>query len=330
VPANLPPQYYEAEREYKEAKSSQEKITALENMLAIMPKHKGTDKIKAELRRKISQLKKEVTKKHRSKKGTGYDIKSEGAGQIILTGMPNSGKSSIIKLLTNATPEIAPYPYTTRQPLPGMMQYYNIKIQLVDIPPFTDEFAETWLNNILRNSDVLAIVIDLTRDPVTDLQESIKKIETYKIKIVSQDEDIEYDTVIIPKRILIIGNKMDMEDSEIGLELLKDEVKNIYPLAAISATEEINIEHLKSELFKLLNIVRVYSRSPYKKTDFNSPFILKKGSTVMDFAERIHKDFKANLQFARIWNSSSEKYEGQRVNRDYIISDEDIIELKVL
>jgi ribosome-interacting GTPase 1 len=329
MPANLTPQYYEAERVYKEAKTPQEKISAIENMLAIMPKHKGTDKLKADLRRKISQLKKDMAKKHGSKKSMGYDIKSEGAGQIILTGMPNSGKSSLINLLTNIGSEVAPYPYSTRFPIPAMMTYHNIKIQLIDIPPFTDEFAETWMNNILRNSDALSVIIDLTVDPIRELEESLKKIETYKIKPSANLEDIEGESPVIPKKILIIGNKMDMEDSEIGLELLQEAINGRFPLITISALSGMNMDELKEEFFKLLDIARVYSKAHYQqKVNFDAPFIMKKGSTVLDFAERVHKDLKASLQYARIWGSS-EKYTGQRVNRDYVVCDEDIIELKV-
>ncbi len=329
MPANLTPQYYEAERVYKEAKTPQEKINAIENMLAIMPKHKGTDKLKADLRKKISQLKKDMAKKHGSKKSMGYDIKREGAGQIILTGMPNSGKSSLINFLTDIGSEVAPYPYSTRFPLPAMMTYKNIKIQLIDIPPFTDEFAESWLNNILRNSDALSIIIDLTVDPLKEFNEAIKKIENYKIKPVPTMEDIEYESPVIPKKILIIGNKIDMEDSEIGLELLQEEINGKFPLITTSAISGTNMEEVKEEFFKLLDIVRVYSKAHYQqKANFDAPFIMKKGSTVLDFAERVHKDLKAGLQYARIWGSS-EKYTGQRVNRDYEVCDEDIIELKV-
>jgi len=327
MPANLTPQYYEAERVYKEAKSTQEKIEALEAMLAIMPKHKGTDKLKADLRRRLSQLKKDQTKKAGGKK-TGFDIRKEGAGQIVLIGMPNSGKSTILKELTKAETEVASYPYTTRKATPGMMDYENIQIQLIDIPPFTDEFAETWLNNIIRNCDALALIIDLSLDPVKDYNLSLEKLEHFKVKPLGMKEfQVEEEFIRKERKLLLVGNKIDLEDSEIGLELLKDEVKDKFPLVTISSSEEINIENFKREVFRLLHIVRVYSKAPGQEVNYKAPFILKKGSTVMDFAERVHKDFKSKLLFARIWGSSN-KYTGQRVNRDYILEDEDVIELK--
>ncbi len=327
MPANLTPQYYEAERVYKEAKSTPEKIEALEAMLAIMPKHKGTDKLKADLRRRLSQLKKDQTKKSGGKK-TGFDIRKEGAGQIVLIGMPNSGKSTILNELTKAETEVASYPYTTRKATPGMMDYENIQIQLIDIPPFTDEFAETWLNNIIRNCDALAMIIDLSLDPVKDYNLSLKKLEHFKVKPLGMKEfRVEEEFIRKERKLLLVGNKIDLEDSEIGLELLKDEVKDRFPLVTISSSKEINIENFKREVFRLLDIVRVYSKAPGQEVNYKAPFILKKGCTVMDFAERVHKDFKNKLLFARIWGSSN-KYTGQRVNRDYIVEDEDVIELK--
>lgn len=326
MPANLTPQYYEAERVYKEAKMPQEKIDAIEAMLAVMPKHKGTDKLKADLRRKISQLKKEMTKKHGSKK-MGIDIKKEGAGQIVVTGLPNTGKSTIVNFLTGVEMEIASYPFSTRKATPAMMNFKNVKIQLIDVPPFTDEFAETWLNNILRNSDALAIVIDLSIDPTKEYEEIMKKLEQFKITPVEADGKYEEDVIKKPKRILLVGNKIDLEDSEIGIELLKEDIKNKFPLIAVSTNKKINMEELRRALFDLLNIVRVYSKPPGKKPNYEKPFTIEKGSSVMDFAARVHKDFKANLYYARIWGK--DKYDGQRVNRDYIVQDEDIIELKM-
>lgn len=325
MPANLTPQYYKAEKVYKEAKMPQEKIDAIEAMLAVMPKHKGTDKLKADLRRKISQLKKEMTKKHGSKK-IGVDIKKEGAGQIVVTGLPNTGKSTIVNFLTGVEMEIASYPFSTRKATPAMMNFENVKIQLIDVPPFTDEFAETWLNNILRNSDALAIVIDLSIDPTKEYKEIMKKLEQFKITPVGTDGKYEEDVIKKPKRILLVGNKIDLEDSEIGIELLKEDIKNKFPLIAVSANEKINMEELRRSLFDLLNVVRVYSKPAGKKANYEKPFTIEKGSNVMDFAARVHKDFKANLYYARIWGK--DKYDGQRVNRDYIVQDEDIIELK--
>ncbi|HPD60843.1 MAG TPA: 50S ribosome-binding GTPase, partial [Thermodesulfobacteriota bacterium] len=170
MPANLPPQYYEAEKNYRQAKNSTEKILALETMLAIMPKHKGTDKLRAELRRKISQLKEESLKKSGGKRGQLFEVIRSGAGQVVLIGFPNAGKSQLVGSLTQAKPEVGEYHYTTHSPIPGMMEYQDIAIQLVDIPSILDESARGWLINVVRNADALLLVIDLIDDSETQAE----------------------------------------------------------------------------------------------------------------------------------------------------------------
>jgi ribosome-interacting GTPase 1 len=114
LPANLPPAYFEAENRYREAKTPAEGIAALEEMLAIMPKHKGTDKLKADLRRRISKLKsKQQEKKKLGRRDRGYKIEKEGVGQVVLIGEPNVGKSSLVAALTNADPQVAEFPHST-------------------------------------------------------------------------------------------------------------------------------------------------------------------------------------------------------------------------
>ncbi|HDD35555.1 MAG TPA: GTP-binding protein, partial [Candidatus Desulfofervidus auxilii] len=166
MPANLPPQYFAAERKYREARTPQEKISALEEMLMVMPKHKGTDKLRASLRRKLARLKDTLEIKKKNKKGVSYVIEKEGAGQVALVGFPNVGKSALVKKLTKATPEVADYPFTTRIPTPGMMPFEDIKIQLIDMPALTIEYIEPWVGNILRRADLLLIILDLSDDPL--------------------------------------------------------------------------------------------------------------------------------------------------------------------
>jgi len=184
MPANLPPQYYEAERRYRQAQSYEEKIAILQEMLAIMPKHKGTDKLQAELRAKISKLKKTAQKKTGPRrKGFSYRIPREGIAQVALIGPPNSGKSSILATLTKTKPEIADYPFTTYEPSVGMLTWENVKIQLVDTPPIAEEFKIPWLGEVLRGADLLLIVLDLGKDDILDrAEEVLKKLEASKKK----------------------------------------------------------------------------------------------------------------------------------------------------
>ena len=167
MPANLPPQYYELEREFKHERDPREKLRLAEELLAIMPKHKGTDKLQADLKAKISKMKKQVegtSKTHGTRQAQTHDhIEKEGAAQIILIGPPNCGKSSIVETLTHAKPLVADYPYTTREPLSGMMEYDTAQLQLIDTPPISAESYENYLSGLIRNANLVVLVADLER-----------------------------------------------------------------------------------------------------------------------------------------------------------------------
>jgi len=134
MPANLPPQYFEVEKKFRLAKNAADKITALEEMLAIMPKHKGTDHLRADLRRKIARLT-QVSEKKAATQRASMLIDKEGAAQLVVIGLPNAGKSQLVASVTNASPTVAEYPFTTQSATPGMMEFENIQIQLIDTPP---------------------------------------------------------------------------------------------------------------------------------------------------------------------------------------------------
>ena|SRR5215471_6222501 len=165
MPANLTPEYLAAEREYKSAQTHVEKIEALERMLARLPKHKGTEKLQADLKRRLSQARKESQKKGGAHTVPFWVVEREGAGQVALIGPPNSGKSKLLCALTHARPEVADYPFTTRLPTPGMMTFENVQIQLVDLPPLAAEFMEPWLPRVIRAAHAAVLVLNLN-DPV--------------------------------------------------------------------------------------------------------------------------------------------------------------------
>jgi ribosome-interacting GTPase 1 len=128
MPTNLPPEYFEVEKRFREAKSAQEKVEAIEQILAVIPKHKGTDKLRADYKRRLSKFKsKQQTKKITSKRDAAHRVDREGAAQVVLVGAPNVGKSALVGALTNASPEVADFPHTTRMPAPGMMPFENIQ-----------------------------------------------------------------------------------------------------------------------------------------------------------------------------------------------------------
>jgi ribosome-interacting GTPase 1 len=326
MPANLPPQYKEAEERYRQAKTTPEKIMALEDMLAIIPHHKGTDKLIAQLRKRLSQHKEESQRRSPgSRKSDPFAIKKEGAAQVILLGLPNSGKSQILSALTNAQPLVADYPFTTRTPLPGMMKFENIQIQLVDAPPLMDDYSEAGLFTLLRNADAFAVVLDLTEDPGAQMEIILEELERHRIRILRKDEKQKREIGLFYKRAVFLGNKIDLGESQAKCQEWLNQYSKLYPVLCLSAKENQNLEVLKKEVFAVLGKIRAYTKAPGKQADLNDPVILAGGSTVLDFASQIHKDFVHKLKFARIWGR--EKYDGQMVQRDYVLKDGDIIEL---
>jgi ribosome-interacting GTPase 1 len=328
MPANLPPQYFDAEKRFREAKTTTEKVAALEAMLAIMPHHKGTDKLRADLRRRLSKLRDEQEHRRGGSRAALFSVKREGAGQVALVGIPNAGKSQLVAALTNATPEVADYPFTTQRPQAGMAAFENVQIQLVDLPPLTVEHTEPWTFNIMRGADVLLLVLDLSHDPVSELETIREILRGQRIILRGDEEDAENDAEpgSYLKRWLMVENKSDLPGTEENAIIFKELYAARFPLTMISAKEGgQELEALRGRLFALLDVLRVYSKRPGHEADLNTPVILKQGSTVLDLAKEIHKDFFAKLQYARIWGGG--KYDGQRVQRDYILQDEDIIEL---
>jgi len=326
MPANLPPQYKEAEERYRQAKTTPEKILAIEEMLAIIPHHKGTDKMIAQLRKRLSQHKEESQRRtSTSHQYDPFSVKKEGCSQVVLVGLPNSGKSQILASLTNALPLIADYPFTTRVPLPGMMKFENVQIQLVDAPPLMDEFAETGLFNLIRNADGLAFVLDLSEDCRTQVDLFLEELDRRRIKILQKTEEKKTAIGLFYKRAILIGNKADLREAQENCRVLLEAFSAKYATICISAKESLNLEKLKGEIFSILDIVRAYTKAPGKPADLNDPVILPKGRTVLDFAAQIHKDFVQRLKFARIWGK--EKYDGQMVQRDYVLKDGDVIEM---
>lgn len=335
MPANLSPQYLEAEQRYRHTKTNQDKIKCLQEMLSIIPKHKGTEKLQAQIKTKIAKLKQDSQKKHATRReGDFYNIKREGAGQLVLVGLPNVGKSEIVSFVTHASPEVADYPYTTRKPTPGMMEYENVQIQLIDMPPLTNEYLEPWVPQIIRNADGILMVIDLNEDSIPQVKLLFEILEKYKMKPKIVEDQLEeegelefFEEKVLHKNTIIIGSKSDLELADISLEMLKECYGKKFSLIPISAKKVETMELLKRRVFEILKIIRIHTKPPGKQADLGSPYIQPVGSTVEELAEHIHKDFLEKLTFARLWRA--DKFQGQRVQRDFILEDGDIIELHI-
>ncbi len=323
MPANLPPQYFEAEKSFRLAKSPAEKIVALEDMLAIMPKHKGTDHLRAELRSRMAKLSQMAAKKAGAQRAS-MAIDKEGAAQLGVTGLPNSGKSRLVAAITNASPTVAEYPFTTHSATPGMMAFENIKIQLIDTPPLPPQSSQWWLPPMFRQTDALLVMVDLNDRPLAQLETSIAELGKMRI-VISRAKAEEEPGTIWQKKALIIGNKTDLDENNRSYQALLNKYKGPLPVAAISAKDGTGLDELRLKIYQMLDIIRVYTKAPGKKAELTEPVILSRGSTLHDAATSVHKDFGQKLKYARIWGSG--KHEGIMAKRDHVLQDGDVIEL---
>jgi len=326
MPANLTPQYLEAELKFKQAKTTPEKIKALEVMMAVIPKHKGTERLRGQLKSRMAKLKEELQKRPTvGRAEQAYNIKREGAAQIVLLGLPNAGKSSLLSQITHASSEVGDYPFTTQKPIPGMIEFENLQIQLVDTPPIQLDHIEPGFPNLIRNADALLLIIDLTEDPIFQMEVLLEELDRMRIKVVGKDPIPSLEVGWASLRALLVGNKCDVKNAMEAYQKFESRFKNSFPILPISAKEGMNFDELKKEIYQILDIIRVYTKVPGKDADLSEPVILKRGSTVGDVALSIHKDFAAKLRYAKIWGSG--KFEGQMVKRDYIVNEGDVIEL---
>jgi len=321
MPANLTPEYMAADRKFKAAVTPQDKLAALEEMLATIPKHKGTEKMQADIKRRIARLRNEAQRQRGASRGKPfYHVDKEGAGQIALVGAPNTGKSALLAALTNAAPEVADYPFTTRVPLPGMMTYENVQVQLVDLPPITPDLTEPWLYAIIRTADAVLLVADLAADDLLEQTEQVLALLAQaNIQLVGQVREKNQ------KPAILVANKLDAHGAGDRLALLREFIGSRLPVLPVSAQVETGLETLREAGFRLLGVIRVYSKPPGKKADMSAPFILPGGSTVLDAAEAVHKDLREKIRYARLWGRQG--FQGQMVGRDHVLADGDVIEI---
>lgn len=329
MPTNLPPDYYEVERRFREASDPSEKAALLEQMYALVPKHKGTDHLRADMRRQLSRLNQEVqAQKKKGGRASSYQIEREGAGQAVLIGPSNVGKSALLAALTNAEPEVSLSPYTTWTPQPGMMPVLDIQVQLVDTPAMEAQLSEPGLFHLVRMSDLILLVVDLQADPLQQVADTLLLLRHHRISPrPRQGVPSENPERIAYLPLIVLVNKDDDESLDELYEICCALLEADWPIIPISAKTGRNFESLKNLVFENLEIVRVYAKPPGEDADLERPFVLKYGSTVIDLARKVHRDFYENLKTARVWGSTT--FEGQMVSRDYVLNDGDIVELRI-
>jgi hypothetical protein len=328
MPTNLPPEYFKVEERFRQADSAEEKIACVEKMLSVVPKHKGTDKLRGDLRRRLSDLRDAGKKKKGAARQVSvFQIEREGAGQVVMVGMPNVGKSALVDALTHATPEVADYPFTTWTPTPGMMPVEDIQVQLIDTPPLNEEHVEPEMINLIRRADLVLLVVDLQTYPMQQLEDAAELLKENRIVPRHHSERYldEPGMLFIP--FLILVNKVDDETWDEDFAVLRELLGEEWPLIPVSATTGRYFDRLKWAVFEELGVMRLYSKPPGKDPDLTAPFVIEEGSTVEEFAAKVHKDFLANLKSARVWGSA--EFDGQMVGRDYVLQDGDVVELRI-
>lgn len=328
MPANLTPEYKAAELAFQQAKEPEEKITWLEKMLAVIPKHKGTDHLQADLKRRLSKLKDGLEKKGKQR-GFAVTVEREGAAQLAIVGSPNSGKSTLVEAITNAKVEVADYPFSTRSPVPGMLIFEDIQFQLIDLPPVSREYQEPFVTDIIRNSDGVLWVIDAAEPHnETFVQELLEILEEKKIAMVGRDHpDAGRQDRVRWLPALVVASKMDVEGARRGLSWIRRRFEPELGVVALSALGDSQFDELEQAVFHLSKVVRVYSKMPSREADMSRPYILHEGDTVVQFATQVHKDFAEKLKFARVWGKG--KFDGQRVTGKFELTDDDVIEFHI-
>ena len=328
MPTNLPPDALEAERRYRAAKTPAEKLTCLEEFISLIPKHKGTDHLRADLNRRLSKLKGTThTRKTGSQRESAYQFDREGAGQVVVVGWSNTGKSALVTAVSNVTPTVSAAPFASWEPTVGTMWVEDVQIQVVDTPSLDRGFVEPELMDLIRGADLVLLAVDLQRDPVQQLEDSVAMLAEQRIVPRHRQDRYPAAGRVTAVPLLVVANKCDDASCDENLEIFCELLEEDWPTVAVSASNGRNLERLKEAVFERLEIIRVYSKPPGEEPDLSEPFVVKKGTTVEELAGKVHKDFLERLKTARIWGSGV--HDGQLVGRDHVLQDGDVVELRI-
>jgi len=318
MPANLSPDFHRAEERFRAARTPAEKIVAIEEMLRVIPKHKGTEGMQADLRARLAKLRKEPQKK--STRAFSHAVTREGAGQVALVGPPNCGKSSLVAALTNARPEVGEYPFTTREAVPGMMAFEDVGFQLVDLPPLSDQHLEPWVLDLVRAADLAWLVVD-GASALEGIDEVSRLVRARGFRLVPAGPAPSGDA--IPALLVVTG--VDRPDARDVAAVLGELLDAPWPIVAVSAVTGAGLDTLRRRTFEAFGVIRVYTKQPGKPADRRAPFVLPRGATVADLAVRIHHELLDAMRFARVWGPSA--FEGQVVHRDHVLAEGDVVEI---
>lgn len=327
MPANLTPQYHKAEAEYRRAQSPEEKVACLQEMLRLIPKHKGTDHLQADLKTRLKDAKNEVeAEKKAPKGGRSFRIPRQGAGTVVLIGAPNAGKSRVLKELTNAEPQVADYPFTTHEPMPGMMAWDDASVQLIDTPPLSAAHMEPYVLNMVRSADGVGLCFNGGSDDAPEeTAEVITELANRKTQLSADSGFVEEDFSIVKVKTILVVTRADDPGCEVRLELLRELMEIHFPIQMVEFDREDSREALRDSFYKALDVIRIYTKAPGKSADYKDPYTIPKGGTVEDLAAKVHRDLVETLKYAKVWGESA--HDGQSVGREHILADRDLVEL---
>ena len=326
MPTNLPPDYFQIERRFREAETVEEKIELLKEMMSVVPKHKGTDHLRADLRRKLAKLNDEAqSHKSTAKHDSVFRVPKAGAGQVILVGPADTGKTTLLKALTTQIRPNETGHHPTFEPAPAMMSIDDIQLQLVDTPPLSRDYVEPRLKDLIRRADLVVIVVDLHQDPIEQLHETVDLLKDFRIAPTLYQDNLSTDPSMTFLPFVVLVNKCDNDEDEELYNIfceLNDEPWTCLPASAL---EGRNLQRFKNEVYTRLGIIRVYTKVPGKEPDFATPFVFHQGDTVEELAGRIHKEVLQSMKSARVWGKTV--YDGQKVSKNYILQDGDVVEI---
>lgn len=327
MPANLTPQYHKAEQAYRQASGPEEELACLQEMLKEIPKHKGTDKLQADLKQKIARLRDDVAAGKKSGGKSAHRIPRQGAGRAVLLGPPNAGKSQLLAALTRATPEIAPYPYTTREPQLGMMPWEDVFVQLIDTPPISRDVFDPTVTGLIRGADLVVLLVDMgSDDGASDLSDLLAHFVSGKTRFGRETMLDEEDVGVTFTQTILAPNKIDLPESADRLEFFREFLPAEFDQFPISALTGTGLDALRNRIYQACDVVRVYTKLPTKKEpDMEKPFTVKRGGTLQELAELIHEDVAKNLKSARVWGTAI--HPGTTVKSDYVLHDRDVVEI---
>lgn len=327
MPANLTPQYRKAEEAWRRAQTPEEQVACLQEMLRLIPKHKGTDHLQADLKTRLKEAR--TASQTEAKSSTGkrsFRFPRQGAGQVIIAGVPNGGKSRLLTELTNATPEVADYPFTTHEPTPGMMAWEDASVQLIDTPPISAAHLEPYVLNMVRTADLVLLCMDGRSDDAPDETASlIEQLAARKTVLARENGFLEDDLSTVLVQTLLIVTHGQADGVADRLEYFREVAGDNMESVVVDLDNADDVAGLKTRVYESLGVIRIYTKAPGKPAEYRDPYTVPVGGTVEDLALKVHQDLAEKLKFARVWGTSA--HDGQSVGREHVLADKDLVEL---